>query len=695
MPHQFQRRRARRPKKRAPSSPNTAGCVARRRMGVHLAASTRRAGPLTLLTLSITLLPHHQLDDMPADVPGPLQDEVWHAAEFLAGLLLPKRALCHQRERCVTESSPSPSTTSFLSNNPVHKDVRGRGEHKHRVSSSEDVSSFAEFASTFENDGGADPPTPPPTSSYWLETFHVAFVHEVPDPSSSTSGNIASHIHAHGARTYEEYMNDARSVSSVAPAMKTLYESIKSHSLAHLTIHNLPMELQLPPYLDTLLHNTDDEELQNTDGIGTWGRNFSVGAWRPPALEPWKSLLLLSGPDGSGREWVEVYAAIRGTNVREEDKLLAEQLVKFLETAVDVTLFLMDMAGLLDWHLETLYVKDLAKEFRDAFPDPSIPSLPQLLATISGASSNHFYAIVVKSNDRVPMFHDVVPWMLQRDLLVTPHLRYMRCNAGAVEPPIFDEGIDFDEEIEKDAEAAEAEAEAEEASPGEEEEDDNGTSILTDPGRATPLQSQWLQVMLEGKDELFGRRFDQINQYFDRKCTNDVNLQWGNGQEQFRVIWTVDGGGHGYLFCASAIKEAIRKRSRKENAASLNAEVASAVVGISNRNEASTPPVAADSSVPADYYGDVEFGEFDYDAVNADEHAELWLIRAPTAAMKSSLFQGVKISPRSCLVGDIHRKSTAYDMYTLEPLLPAIKHESENYDRRKGVQEVVQLPRHM
>jgi hypothetical protein len=95
---QFQRRRARRPKKRAPSSPNTAGCVARRRMGIHLAASTRRAGPLTLLlTLSITPLPHHQLDDMPADVPGPLQDEVWHAAEFLAGLLLPKRALCHQK----------------------------------------------------------------------------------------------------------------------------------------------------------------------------------------------------------------------------------------------------------------------------------------------------------------------------------------------------------------------------------------------------------------------------------------------------------------------------------------------------------------------------------------------------------------------------------------------------------------------
>jgi hypothetical protein len=68
-------------------------------------------------------------------------------------------------------------------------------------------------------------------------------------------------------------------------------------------------------------------------------------------------------------------------------------------------------------------MKDVAEEFRDAFPDPFIPSLPQLLATILGASSNHFYATVVKSNDRVPMFHDVVRWMLQRDLLVTLHLR--------------------------------------------------------------------------------------------------------------------------------------------------------------------------------------------------------------------------------------------------------------------------------
>jgi hypothetical protein len=55
---QFQRRRARRPKNTRSFFPNTAACAVRRRMGIHLTASTRRAGPLTLLlALGIALLP--------------------------------------------------------------------------------------------------------------------------------------------------------------------------------------------------------------------------------------------------------------------------------------------------------------------------------------------------------------------------------------------------------------------------------------------------------------------------------------------------------------------------------------------------------------------------------------------------------------------------------------------------------------
>jgi nitrogen permease regulator 3-like protein len=140
----------------------------------------------------------YDLDDAPAD--APLHDEYGalfgYAAEFLAGLLLPKRALCHQKFALAVDDL-------FFIGHPVcadadgmwrfkqeNKDVRGRKRH---ASSSEDVSSSVEFESARETDASELPP-PPPTLSSWLETFHVAFVHEVPDLSSSASGNIGRYF---------------------------------------------------------------------------------------------------------------------------------------------------------------------------------------------------------------------------------------------------------------------------------------------------------------------------------------------------------------------------------------------------------------------------------------------------------------------------------------------------------------------
>jgi hypothetical protein len=56
--------------------------------------------------------------------------------------------------------------------------------------SADDVSS-TEFESSAQEGNGSPPP--PPTSS-WLETFHVAVVHEVPDTSSQASGNIGRYF---------------------------------------------------------------------------------------------------------------------------------------------------------------------------------------------------------------------------------------------------------------------------------------------------------------------------------------------------------------------------------------------------------------------------------------------------------------------------------------------------------------------
>ncbi len=225
------------------------------------------------------------------------------------------------------------------------------------------------------------------------------------------------------------------------------------------------------------------------------------------------------------------------------------------------------------------------------------------------------------------MFYDVIRWMLQRDLVVTLHLRVRiivpaalkakvrrrweerrengwqteeedafrdrghraRTDSGGsdgdfglfdestwytrrgpssqhngtnvievIEPPILEEGIQLDEEMEE-AEAPPAKAEAahrmEDCDEIDEAFEGTETSILADPGRATSVQRRWLQAMSEGKDELVTRRFDQyvachsrhgfradklvhrINQYFDGKCTdNEILFKAEISRRQLREV---------------------------------------------------------------------------------------------------------------------------------------------------------------
>ncbi|KAI0045843.1 hypothetical protein FA95DRAFT_1543270 [Auriscalpium vulgare] len=608
----------------------------------------------------------YDFDSAPEDTPikDHWDDVLGYSSEYLANMLSPKRALCHQKFILAVDElmfvghpvcAESDGSWKFKQERPGMS-MRGRVSKKRRVSG-EDLSLSTELE---DSRGPSSPSASPAQKSSSLLTFHVVFVHDLPDPSSSASGNLQKYFDiiyqqvaftltavlfqeqvlsnfveqecddlgglkekfAAKDQSYDAYMAQALLSSSIASALKTLYEAIKSRSLAHLTIHNLPLELQLPPYLDSLLHSEDEADpadlVYQGDGDTTdqnpWGPELSF-AWRLPSLEPWKSLLLLDGPEG--REWIDVYASIRGSNVREEDRMLAEQLIKFLEMA-DVTLSLVDMASLLDWDLEsqvfpivrwlvhhrrakvvdivhrglkTVFtvpnqfdapIKELATEFREAFPDRTIPSLPQLLSTISASSANHFYATIVKTKDRLPLYHDVVLWMLQRGLLVTLHLRIRivvpvavkqrvqralksrrkirwqgehergrrERSASAserdgaelddlfessrwlalgrresssrerrVEPPILE--VELDEEIEDKEVEDSVEGEGDELVLYE---DSSEPTLLSDPARATFVERQWLQAMSEGKDEVVARRFEQINQYFDGKCTDDEIL---------------------------------------------------------------------------------------------------------------------------------------------------------------------------
>jgi nitrogen permease regulator 3 len=141
------------------------------------------------------------VDGHPAD--APLQDEYGalfgYSPEFFAGLLLPKRALCHQKFALAVDDlffigHPVCADADYTWRFKRVKDVRGRGGRKRRVST-DDVSSSTDFESfdSSAQESNSSPPPPPATSS-WLETFHVAFVHEVPDPSSPASGNIGRYF---------------------------------------------------------------------------------------------------------------------------------------------------------------------------------------------------------------------------------------------------------------------------------------------------------------------------------------------------------------------------------------------------------------------------------------------------------------------------------------------------------------------
>lgn len=131
---------------------------------------------------------------------------------------------------------------------------------------------------------------------------------------------------------FSDYMSRALDVSSIAPAMKTLFLAIKSSSMAYISIHALPLEIQLPPYLDLLLHSEEDSEIDIfnepvDEDMHAWGPEMSFG-WKLPALAPWKSLLLLDTHDG-----FDPYMNLRGPHISSEDRALVEGLIRFIETA--------------------------------------------------------------------------------------------------------------------------------------------------------------------------------------------------------------------------------------------------------------------------------------------------------------------------------------------------------------------------
>lgn len=220
-------------------------------------------------------------------------------------------------------------------------------------------------------------------------------------------------------------------------------------------------------------------------------------------------------------------------------------------------------------------LSELTKEFERDFPYNAVSPLPTILSIVSTSthkqSDNHFFAAVVKSKDLIPLYQDVVIWMLKRDLLVTLHLRVrvvaipelkdrvrverdlakarktrMRESSlsrgrgtGPQDVPIAEEDgsptwfslspktarrktrrtssqsssrsrvSDIAESvIAEDEDIEEEEYGSSDANDGSEAASDVWPSMIGDPGRATPKERRWLTAMSEGKDPYIVKRFE-------------------------------------------------------------------------------------------------------------------------------------------------------------------------------------------
>ena len=99
----------------------------------------------------------------------------------------------------------------------------------------------------------------------------------------------------HPEEPYDTFISQALQTSSIASALKSVYEGIKSRSIAYISLNAIPLELQLPPHLDSLLQSegdyedVDSMERPEDEVMQNWGPELSFG-WKLPKDYFWQFL---------------------------------------------------------------------------------------------------------------------------------------------------------------------------------------------------------------------------------------------------------------------------------------------------------------------------------------------------------------------------------------------------------------------
>ena len=128
-------------------------------------------------------------------VPDEYDRLLGYSVDFLATLLCPQRSMCHQKFELMVDD------LAFIGH-PVCADVDGAWKFKPEKfksgSRGRGTRDRTESASPqYDGPTSASPEissSDPPSNSTWLNTFHFALVLDLPDPSSSASGNLSKYF---------------------------------------------------------------------------------------------------------------------------------------------------------------------------------------------------------------------------------------------------------------------------------------------------------------------------------------------------------------------------------------------------------------------------------------------------------------------------------------------------------------------
>ena len=101
------------------------------------------------------------------------------------------------------------------------------------------------------------------------------------------------------AESYKDFLDAALEKSSLARAIREIFECVQNQRLAHVTIGEFELDLQMPWYHSDLLLGEQDPEGAGEYSVEDerderWDPEFGK-SWRVKRLLPWNTLLFLDG----------------------------------------------------------------------------------------------------------------------------------------------------------------------------------------------------------------------------------------------------------------------------------------------------------------------------------------------------------------------------------------------------------------